>query len=93
MGHVSSEGHRQPATEYLQSGRRAPAPSLGGSSPTASLTRRAWSANPLAGQGDVHAAAMAEVERLKPIANGAYWRNKILARQPAIDAIKPTLAD
>ena len=32
-------------------------------------------------------------ERLKPIANGAYWRNKILARQPAIDAIKPTLAD
>jgi hypothetical protein len=41
----------------------------------------------------VHAAAMAEAERLKPIANGAYWRNKILARQPAIDAIKPTLAD
>ena len=27
----------------------------------------------------------AEAERLKPIANGAYWRNKILARQPAID--------
>jgi enoyl-CoA hydratase len=43
--------------------------------------------------GEVHAAAMAEAERLKPIANGAYWRNKILARQPAIDAIKPTLAD
>jgi enoyl-CoA hydratase len=43
--------------------------------------------------GEVHAAAMAEAERLKPIANGAYWRNKILARQPAIDAIRPTLAD
>lgn len=43
--------------------------------------------------GEVLAAAMAEAERLKPIANGAYWRNKILARQPAIDAIKPTLAD
>ena len=43
--------------------------------------------------GATHAAAMAEAERLKPIANGAYWRNKILARQPAIDAIRPTLAD
>ena len=43
--------------------------------------------------GEVRAAAMAEAERLKPIAGGAYWRNKILARQPAIDAIKPTLAD
>lgn len=43
--------------------------------------------------GEVHAAAMAEAERLKPIAGSAYGRNKILARQPAIDAIKPTLAD
>jgi enoyl-CoA hydratase len=43
--------------------------------------------------GELHAAAIAEAERLKPIANGAYWRNKILARQPAIDAIRPTLAD
>jgi len=35
---------------------------------------------------------MAQVERLKPVANGADWRNKMLDRQPAIDAIKPTLA-
>jgi enoyl-CoA hydratase len=42
--------------------------------------------------GDVLAAAMAEAERLKPIAGGAYWRNKILARQPAIDAISATFA-
>lgn len=41
---------------------------------------------------EVLSAAMAEAERLLPIANAAYGRNKRLARQPAIDAIKPTLS-
>ena len=36
-------------------------------------------------------AAMAEAERLKPLSGGAYYRNKLLARQPAIDAVMPTL--
>jgi enoyl-CoA hydratase len=39
------------------------------------------------------AAAMAEAERLKPIANGAYWGNKMLARKPAIDALRGTFGD
>ena len=41
--------------------------------------------------GEVMAAAMAEAERLLPIANFAYGRNKRMARQPAIDLIAPTL--
>ena len=36
-------------------------------------------------------AAMEEATRLKAIANGAYYRNKMLVRQPAVDAILPTL--
>lgn len=43
--------------------------------------------------GETISAAMAEAERLKPIANDAYWRNKIQVRQPTIDALRPTLAD
>ncbi|MBY9065265.1 crotonase/enoyl-CoA hydratase family protein [Hyphomonas sp. WL0036] len=42
---------------------------------------------------DVLSAAMADAERLLPVANAAYGRNKILARRPAIDAIRPTLVD
>ncbi len=42
---------------------------------------------------DLMDAAMAEAERLKMIAGGAYYRNKLLARKPAIDAITPTLSD
>ncbi|MFN3608497.1 MAG: crotonase/enoyl-CoA hydratase family protein [Hyphomonas sp.] len=41
--------------------------------------------------GDVMGAAMAEAERLLPIANYAYGRNKLMARRPAIEAIEPTL--
>lgn len=41
--------------------------------------------------GEVIAAALAEAQRLLPIANHAYGRNKLMARQPAIDAIRPTL--
>ncbi|WP_213271144.1 crotonase/enoyl-CoA hydratase family protein [Hyphomonas sp.] len=41
--------------------------------------------------GEVMGAAMAEAERLLPIANFAYGRNKRMARQPAIDLIAPTL--
>ena len=43
--------------------------------------------------GELMDAAMQEAGRLKAIANGAYVRNKMLVRQPAIDAITPTLAD
>lgn len=42
--------------------------------------------------GEVMGAAMAEAERLLPIANFAYGRNKLMARRPAIEAIEPTLA-
>ncbi|PKP80446.1 MAG: enoyl-CoA hydratase [Alphaproteobacteria bacterium HGW-Alphaproteobacteria-18] len=42
--------------------------------------------------GEVLNAAMAEAERLLPIANYAYGHNKRMARQPAIEAIGPTLA-
>lgn len=42
---------------------------------------------------DLLDAAMEEATRLKAIANGAYAGNKRLVRQPAIDAIMPTLAD
>jgi enoyl-CoA hydratase len=41
--------------------------------------------------GDLMDAAMDEATRLKAIANGAYYRNKMLVRKPAIDAIMPTL--
>lgn len=41
--------------------------------------------------GEVIDAAMAEARRLLPIAGHAYGRNKLMARQPAIDAIRPTL--
>lgn len=41
--------------------------------------------------GEVMAAAMAEAERLLPIANHAYGRNKRMARQPAIDVIGVSL--
>ncbi|MFN7056098.1 crotonase/enoyl-CoA hydratase family protein [Hyphomonas sp.] len=41
--------------------------------------------------GEVMAAAMAEAERLLPIANHAYGRNKRMARQPTIDLLTPTL--
>ena len=40
---------------------------------------------------DLMNAAMEEATRLKAIANGAYYRNKMLVRQPAIDAIMPSL--
>ena len=36
-------------------------------------------------------AAMEAATALKAIANGAYYRNKMLVRKPAIDAIMPTL--
>ncbi|MBD3770269.1 MAG: crotonase/enoyl-CoA hydratase family protein [Rhodobacterales bacterium] len=36
-------------------------------------------------------AAMETATALKAIANGAYYRNKMLVRKPAIDAIMPTL--
>ena len=35
--------------------------------------------------------AMETATALKAIANGAYYRNKLLARQPYIDAIMPSL--
>ena len=35
--------------------------------------------------------AMETATALKAIANGAYYRNKMLVRKPAIDAIMPTL--
>ena len=41
--------------------------------------------------GDLMEAAMEEATRLKAIANGAYYRNKLLVRKPTIDAVMPTL--
>ncbi|MCA8900836.1 MAG: crotonase/enoyl-CoA hydratase family protein [Hyphomonas sp.] len=41
--------------------------------------------------GELIDTAMATATALKAIANGAYYRNKLLARKPAIDAITPTL--
>ena len=39
--------------------------------------------------GELMDAAMAAANALKPIANAAYTRNKLMVRQPAIDAIMP----
>lgn len=41
--------------------------------------------------GDLMDVAMEEATRLKAIANGAYYRNKLLVRKPTIDAVMPTL--
>lgn len=41
--------------------------------------------------GELMDTAMATAAALKAIANGAYYRNKLLVRKPAIDAIMPTL--